>query len=62
MIIDKELRRLIHAGESSDALRDAAQKNGMKMLWNDGVEKVLKGITSVDELKRVTFSDGDQKL
>ncbi len=57
MVVDKELRGLIHSGESSDTLKDVARKSGMKSLWDDGKEKVLKGITTFEELKRVTFTE-----
>lgn len=56
MVVDKEVRALIHAGESTDKVRDAAQKAGAKSLWEDGKEKVLQGITTLEELKRVTFT------
>jgi len=57
MVVDKELRNLIHANASADILRQAAQRAGTKTLWEDGREKVLQGITTVEELKRVTFSE-----
>jgi type II secretory ATPase GspE/PulE/Tfp pilus assembly ATPase PilB-like protein len=28
--------------------------NGMKPLWGDGIEKVVGGMTSLEELARVT--------
>ncbi len=59
MVVDKELRQLIHEGKSVDALRTAAQKSGMKSLWEDGLEKVIQGRTTIEELKRVTFSQGE---
>jgi len=59
MVVDKELRMLIHEGKSTDAIREAAKKSGMKLLWEDGLEKVLKGKTTIDELKRVTFTEGE---
>ncbi|MBU0467451.1 MAG: GspE/PulE family protein, partial [Candidatus Omnitrophica bacterium] len=55
MIIDKELRGLIQSGKSSEMIRYSAQKAGMKTLWEDGLEKVQKGITTFEELKKVTL-------
>ncbi|MDZ4241394.1 MAG: ATPase, T2SS/T4P/T4SS family, partial [Candidatus Omnitrophota bacterium] len=57
MVVDKELRRLIHEQKSNDMIREAAKKSGMKLLWDDGVEKVLQGKTTLEELKRVTFTE-----
>jgi len=57
MVIDKDLRNLIHANESGDKIREAARKGGMKLLWEDGLEKVLKGQTTLEELKRVAFTE-----
>jgi type II secretory ATPase GspE/PulE/Tfp pilus assembly ATPase PilB-like protein len=37
-------------------IRKVARENqGMKTLREDGVEKVLKGITTIDELTKVAF-------
>ena len=59
MVVDKELRQMIHEKRSTDELRAAAQKTGMKLLWEDGLQKVLDGRTTIEELKRVTFSEGE---
>ena len=55
MTIDRELRSLIHAGKSSDVIRTSAQNAGMKLLWKDGLDKVLKGITTIEEVNKVAF-------
>jgi general secretion pathway protein E len=51
---DDEIRRMIVANESSNILADYARRHGMKTLREDGVEKVLSGVTTLDELLRVT--------
>ena len=39
-------------------IREAARKTqGIKTLWEDGVNKILKGITSIDEVTKATFGD-----
>jgi general secretion pathway protein E len=48
------LRSLIHDKASEAALRDAAQGNGMRSLRDDGQRLVDAGITSAEELLRVT--------
>ena len=39
-------------------IREAAKANGMKELRDDGLEKVLAGITTVDEVRKVVFTAG----
>jgi type II secretory ATPase GspE/PulE/Tfp pilus assembly ATPase PilB-like protein len=51
---DDEIRRMIVANESSNIIAHYARKQGMKTLREDGVEKVLTGVTTLDELLRVT--------
>lgn len=57
MVVDKKLRSLIHTGKSIDTIKEAAQKAGMRILWEDGIEKVLKGITTLEEVKRAAFME-----
>ena len=38
----------VDAGE----LRDIAVKNGMKTLWQDGMDKLRAGLTTADEIAR----------
>jgi hypothetical protein len=33
----------------SDTLRQIAVKAGMKTLWEDGIDKMLRGLTTADE-------------
>ena len=41
-------------GGSSRALREAAEATGMRTLRQDGLRLCLEGVTSVDEVERVT--------
>ena len=55
---EDQLKRLIITGESSATLREFALEKGiMKTLRQDGVRKVISGVTSVAEVVRVTVSD-----
>ena len=51
---DDEIRKMIVANESSNVIAGYARKQGMKTLREDGVEKVLEGTTTLDEVLRVT--------
>ena len=51
---DNEIRQLILKNVSSDVIRDAARKAGMKTLADDGWRLVSMGITTVEEVLSVT--------
>lgn len=51
--IDDDLRHLIMQNESADEIRKIAVKNGMTTMFDDAREKVLNGITTIDEMLRV---------
>src|SRR6266566_662705 len=48
-----ELERLIAAGEAADRIAEAAQRGGMKSLWDSGLAHVMRGESTLDELTRV---------
>src|SRR5882762_6138280 len=48
-----ELERLIAAGEAADRIAAAAQRGGMKSLWDSGLAHVARGESTLDELTRV---------
>jgi type IV pilus assembly protein PilB len=54
MVVDDQLTEKISHGARLNELRDVAAANGMKLLRSDGVEKVVQGITTLDEVYRVT--------
>jgi general secretion pathway protein E len=51
---DDEIRRMVVAKESSNIIAQYARQKGMKTLREDGLEKVLTGVTTLDEVLRVT--------
>ena len=54
MDTDNEIRQLILKNASSDLIRDAARRAGMKTLAEDGWRLVQMGITTVEEVLSVT--------
>ena len=56
MRVDADIRRLIHAGAAEEALRDQALQQGMRILRDDGLNRVRAGETSLEEILRVTRS------
>jgi len=51
---DNEIRQLILKNSSSDLIRDAARRAGMRTLADDGWRLVSLGITTVEEVLSVT--------
>ncbi len=54
MEITEELRALIHSNAGSYAIKGAAIKGGMKTLRAKAIEKMVAGITTCEEVLRVT--------
>ena len=54
MELNEELRQLIMAGADASKLTEAARRGGMRNLREDGWDKVRMGITTHDEVTRVT--------
>ena len=54
MELNEELRELIMAGADASRLTDAARRNGMRQLREDGWMKVKQGVTTAEEVTRVT--------
>lgn len=52
LILDDQLRDLISQGESTLKIKEQAMKSGYRPLIVDGIEKVLLGVTNLDELNR----------
>lgn len=53
MIVSEAIRRLTVERKSADEISRVAQAEGMKMLREDGIDKVLLGMTTVEEIARV---------
>jgi hypothetical protein len=51
-------RELILARASTTDLNNMARKQGMKLLFDDGFEKVKSGMTTIEELTRVAAPPG----
>jgi general secretion pathway protein E len=54
LVADDAIRAQIHGGTSEADIRAAAQRNGMLLMREDGERLVAAGITSREELLRVT--------
>ena len=54
LLVNEEIRKLILQKVSSDVIKERAVELGMRILLQNGWEKVLAGITTVEEILRVT--------
>lgn len=61
MTLNSELIEMISKNVQSNVLKEAAIKNGMKTLRENCGRLVKDGVTTMDELFRVTFSQEDGK-
>jgi general secretion pathway protein E/type IV pilus assembly protein PilB len=57
LVTNDEIRHLMTQAGTSDVIKQAAIRNGMETLRVDGWNKVLAGITTIDEVLRVTKAD-----
>ncbi len=55
MPVTQEIRDLILRGAQSSEIREVAQQQGMKTLRQAGLMKVVEGVTTVEEVLRVTL-------
>lgn len=58
-VLDEPMRRAIIDGRDANALNTLAAQGGMLSLFEDGLRKVAAGVTTLDELARVTQDQSD---
>ena len=57
MIVDDDVRELVMKKADASSIRRACTSKGMKILRQDGAERVIAGQTTIEELLRVTQED-----
>ncbi len=57
MVITDEIRKLVLEGASTDEIKKAAIRGGMKSLRMSGLTKVKESVTTIEEVLRVTVGD-----
>ncbi|MBP6964657.1 MAG: Flp pilus assembly complex ATPase component TadA [Armatimonadetes bacterium] len=62
MVMDDELRRLTMLKSPASELRKAAIASGMRPMAQDGTEKVLAGITTIEEVQRKVFVETEDTI
>lgn len=56
MVIDREIRNLINEGKTIDKIKDKAIESGMDTLKDACRDLLLKGIITIDEMLKITYS------
>ena len=51
MVMSRALRRLVQSGARAEELQETALREGMRTLRQDGIDKVLAGQTTIDEVR-----------
>lgn len=57
LYIDNECRQLITGRKDAQAIKEYAVSKGMKSLFSDGLNKAIKGETTLEDVLRVTQKD-----
>ncbi len=52
--VTPEVAQMIMAHKSALEIQEQGEKEGMVLMWEDGFIKALKGITTIDEVVRVS--------
>ena len=60
LIVDDHIRPLIIDRSSSSVIKREAMKQGLRTLRDDGWQKVLDGVTTVEEILRVSEEDEEE--
>ena len=62
LLIDQEIKDAISSGIRKEDLRGLVYKSGVTTLLQDGLEKVLDGYTSLEEIIKIVELDDDDAL
>jgi len=60
-VLDAEMHRVIMSGADATLLHAAARRQGMVTLYEDGLRKVVRGETSMEEVLRVTQDQSEDE-
>ena len=52
--VSEEVKRLVLIKASSGEIKEVARREGMTTLWEDGLKKIKTGVTSLEEVAKVT--------
>jgi general secretion pathway protein E/type IV pilus assembly protein PilB len=56
-VVDEEVRRLVYERVPSNVLRARAREIGMRTLREDGIRKIMSGVSTPEEVISITQGD-----
>ena len=56
-IVNEEIQQMIYEGRTLVELRAKARELGMRVMREDGIRKVSSGLTTADEVLKVTMDE-----
>lgn len=62
LVLNDALQKAVLDGVDATGLHALARQNGLHTLYEDGLKKVVAGITSLEEVLRVTQDQNDEQL
>jgi general secretion pathway protein E len=62
LAISDSIRSLVVKGADSNRIMQRALAEGMRALRRDGIEKVMRGVTTLDEVLRVTDENPSEEI
>jgi type IV pilus assembly protein PilB len=57
LVMSSKIREMAFKGESPVEIRNVSRREGMRTLFEDGMVKAMKGLTTVDEVLKITNHD-----
>lgn len=57
LVVTEEIRNLITARADADSIEKVARREGLNTLYEDGIRLALSGVTSLEEVLRVTYDE-----
>jgi type IV pilus assembly protein PilB len=61
LVMDADIRKKVAAGGTEAEIRAMSREKGYCSLFDSGVKKMLEGLTTAEEVLRVTFADSDNQ-
>ena len=58
MVFNDQIRDLIMNHASTNVLREASRKAGMRLLRDSGLAAIYDGVTTIDEVVKETITEG----
>ena len=58
-LVNEELQQMVYEGRTLVEIRQKARELGMRTMREDGIRKISSGLTTPDEVLKVTMNEAD---